>query len=343
MQPLLRQVLPSHAELASARRRLHLKAVSIFAVLVVGYLGALFAPSWPWRLAALAVLVHGCVALATGVMHDANHGSFSTSKRTNAVFAYTADLLGASSALWRQQHNVLHHHYTNVQGHDKDLEQDPFARLAPNQPWRAWHRYQHLYMWPLYGFLQLKWFLFGDWRTLAANRGLLTGRQVTLMAAGKLTHLSWAIIVPVWLHGPAALGVYAASSWFVGVALAVIFQLAHCVDAAEFTDAASLADGDVKLTGDAMFAHQLATTVDVSSRSWPARAYLGWLFGGLDHQVEHHLAPRVPHTAYRTMARTVSRVAAHEGITHRAHASFGAAVASHARWLRAMGTRPATA
>ena len=68
------------------------------------------------RLGATAVLVVAVVALATGVMHDANHGAFSRHRFVNRVLAYTSDALGASSWLWRFQHNVLHHGNTNVDG-----------------------------------------------------------------------------------------------------------------------------------------------------------------------------------------------------------------------------------
>jgi linoleoyl-CoA desaturase len=154
------------------------------------------------------------------------------------------------------------------------------------------------------------------------------------MLAGKAIHAVWALAIPMTMHGwQSVVLAYLICSWCAGLALAVIFQIAHCVDRAEFMT------GDVKLTGDAMFRHQLATTVDVKTR-WLMRAYCGWLMGGLDHQVEHHLAPRVPHTAYRTMARKVAAVAADDGTAYRFHASMRDAIASHTRWLRTMGQRP---
>ena len=75
------------------------------------------------------MLVTALVALATSVMHDANHGSFSTHRTINRVLAYTADVLGTSSWLWRFQHNVLHHGNTNMDGLDSDID---------SRPGRAW-------------------------------------------------------------------------------------------------------------------------------------------------------------------------------------------------------------
>ena len=110
-------------------------------------------------------------AAATCVFHDANHASFSTSRSVNRLAGYTGDLLGASSWIWRFKHNNLHHGNTNMVGIDADIDQAPFARLAPDQPWRPWHRYQHFYMWALYGFLTLQWLLISDFVDLK-NHGI---------------------------------------------------------------------------------------------------------------------------------------------------------------------------
>src|SRR4029079_15300132 len=120
--------------------------------------------------ACAAVLVVAVTAVATCVMHDANHGSLTRSPRLNRVIGYSADLLGASSWMWRFSHNNLHHGNTNVDGVDSDISQAPWARRAPTQPCRRRHRYQHLYMWFLYGFLTIKWLVFGDFSNFLRGR-----------------------------------------------------------------------------------------------------------------------------------------------------------------------------
>jgi linoleoyl-CoA desaturase len=86
--------------------------------------------------------------------------------------------------------------------------------------------------------------------------------------------------------------------------------------------------------------HQLCTTVDVRIKGRAAHVYLGLLTGGLEYQVVHHLAPRVPHTLYAGMADKVADMCAQNGLEYRFHESVPAAFASHVRWLRAMGVRP---
>ena len=122
----------------------------------------------------------------------------------NHVAGYSLDALGGSSWLWRFKHNTLHHGNPNVEGVDSDISQAPFARLAPMQPLRPWHRWQHVYLWFLYGFFAMKNLVFGDFRTLAAARigpkALRTRPGPTVLArvlAGKFLHLGWAVVVPL--------------------------------------------------------------------------------------------------------------------------------------------------
>lgn len=340
--PLLKQVAPDANELFAARRRLHRKAASIVAVTVSGYTGLVFV-SLPvaFKVACAVLLIHGLIAVATGIMHDANHHAFSTSPKVNRALGYSGDFLGASSWLWRQQHNVQHHHNTNVMGVDGDIDQQPFARMSPEQPWRPWHRAQALYMWPLYGFLTLKWVLFGDFVSFfAASKGTLpmvkrpSAADFAKMVAGKVGHFAWAVAIPLTLYPwQQVAATYLAISWSVGFALAIIFQLAHCVDRAEFIQP----NPSVRLTGDDMMRHQLATTVNVAPASKLGVKYVGWLMGGLEFQIEHHLAPRVPHTFYPTLAKRVRSICAENDLEYRTHFSVISALRSHARWLHKMG------
>ena len=332
--------MPSVAEISRARRRAQRKALVIGAMAVAAYWGLVIADRGVLlRVTCAAALIVAMVATATSVMHDSNHGALTSSARLNRVLGYSADLLGASSWLWRFKHNHLHHGNTNVVGVDSDISQAPFARLAPGQPWRPWHRYQHLYLWFVYGFLAIKWLIYGDFANLIRRR---VGEQplprpprrrdLAQMLAGKLAHLTWALMIPLLLHPWwVVVGCYLICSWVVGLTLAVIFQLAHCVDSIEF------AAPDAPRRGDDFELHQLRTTVDVACRVPPLR----WIMGGLDHQIEHHLAPRLPHTIYPLVARHLRQLCAQRHITYHLQPSLSAAVRAHARWLKFLGQQPA--
>jgi linoleoyl-CoA desaturase len=252
-----------------------------------------------------------------------------------------ADGLGTSSWLWRFKHNVLHHGATNIEEVDTDIAQAPFARLSPGQPWRSWHRYQHIYLWPLYGFMALKNLLIGDLRNVITRRiGPQELRRrpswvtVTGIVVGKLLHLAVFVVVPL-LFNPwwAVVAFYLCISWLVGFVLAVTFQLAHCVEGMVFADEAK------PHKGQDFIPHALSTTSNIGS-TLPAIGYaFRWLVGGLDHQIEHHLGARLPHTALAAVGRRFRQSCTDLGVEYREHVGLWAGVRSHARWLKQM-SRP---
>ena len=314
------------------------KTAIIFAWLIGSYIGLLaLGGSW------LAVVGFGIscglatAGLGMAVQHDGGHLAYSSKRGINRAAASVLDLLGASSYVWRTKHGVVHHTYPNVEGADDDLDAGPFARLSPGQRHRGMHRFQHLYMWPLYGFLTAKWFLFDDFRDLARKRvgnhplAAPRGIELVIFTLGKLAHLSWAIVVPILVLGLGkALVFYAALSAACGITLSVVFQLAHCVEEAEFIDPD--AHGQPIVLGFAE--HQLATTIDFARDS----KWLSWYVGGLNFQAVHHLFPRVCHLHYPAIAKIVEQTAAEHGVRYAATPTLRAALRSHYRWLRRMGS-----
>ena len=314
------------------------KTAIIFAWLIGSYIGLLaLGGSW------LAVIGFGIscglatAGLGMAVQHDGGHLAYSSKRGINRAAASVLDLLGASSYVWRTKHGVVHHTYPNVEGADDDLDAGPFARLSPGQRHRGMHRFQHLYMWPLYGFLTAKWFLLDDFRDLARGRvgnhplAAPRGSELLIFTLGKLAHLSWAIVVPILVLGLGkALVFYAALSAACGITLSVVFQLAHCVEEAEFIDPD--AHGQPIVLGFAE--HQLATTIDFARDS----KWLSWYVGGLNFQAVHHLFPRVCHLHYPAIAKIVEQTAAEHGVRYAATPTLRAALRSHYRWLRRMGS-----
>ena len=54
--------------------------------------------------------------IGMSIMHDANHGAYSTNETVNKWLGHTLNLIGGSVGNWKIQHNNLHHMYTNVSG-----------------------------------------------------------------------------------------------------------------------------------------------------------------------------------------------------------------------------------
>jgi linoleoyl-CoA desaturase len=316
---------------------MRLKTAVLLTWLAGSWALAMFAPVNAWEAALLAVSIGLAMAgIGFNVMHDALHNAYSPSPRVNRVLGLTLDMLGASSHLWVQKHNILHHTYTNISGLDEDIEAgSPHLRLAPWQRRRWFHRFQHLYVWALYGVFPLKWWFVDDLRVLITgrigNQQFPPARGKALWGAllGKALFIGWAFALPALLHPTWALiPLWLLSVAVLGNVLAAVFQLAHCVDGADFHRASPGQD----MAGE-WAVHQISTTVDFARRN----RVLSWYLGGLNFQVEHHLFPRICHVHYPALSRIVEETCAAHRVRYRAEATLSGALASNFRWLRDMG------
>ena len=295
---------------------------------------ALWAPGYGGALLLAIPLGLSMASIGFSVMHDANHHAFSRNPRVNAALGFTLDMLGASSLLWRVKHNQAHHAFTNMEGLDDDLEMGWFGRISPSQPHRGIHRFQHIYLWVLYGFISIKWHWFDDFLQLRAGhigpRAIpkLQARDWAQFIIGKVIFFSWAIVLPIAVAGVGpGLTFYFAAQLLLGVVLAVVFQLAHCVEAATFLP--------VSARGEPIdfVRHQLATTIDFA----PRNRVVTWFVGGLNYQAVHHLFPSISHGWYPSIAPVIARVAAEHGSRYQSIPTLRAAVSSHYRFLKQMG------
>ncbi|WP_425386783.1 fatty acid desaturase family protein [Cyanobium gracile] len=343
-QSLLRARVQDHFEATGQERRdslaMVVKSAVILAWFALAYVLLVFrANNAPAAILLSAVLGLAIAAIGFNIQHDGGHGAYSRRRWINRAAAMTLDLLGGSSLIWAHKHNGLHHTFTNIAGHDDDINLGQIGRLSPHQPHRWWHRWQHLYLWPLYGMLPIKWQFFDDFADLAARgRGdhslpRLGPDDWLVFLAGKAIFFSLAFAIPLQFHPiGAVIACYVVTAMVQGLVLSVVFQLAHCVEEADFP----MADPSSPAMGP-WADHQLATTVDFSR----SNGLLSWLLGGLNFQVEHHLFPQICHVHYPQISAIVEQTCRDCQVPFRTHPSFLAGVASHYRWLRRMGQPPA--
>lgn len=337
----LRQQVQQYFEETGRRPRdcpqMYLKSGLIVAGLLTSYGLLVFAAVAWWQALPLAVLL-GLAMAAVGfnIQHDGGHGAYSDHRWINKLAALTLDLLGGSSYVWARKHNAIHHSYTNVTEHDDDINVGALGRLSPHQRRLKVHRLQHLYMWFLYGFLPLKWHFYDDFHNVITGRigghriPRPRGRDLVTFVGGKAIFFSLAFGLPLLLHPWwYVLTLYGLATFVQGVALSVVFQMAHCVEEAAFP----LPSEDTGRIESNWAAHQVETTVDFAPRS----GWLTWFVGGLNYQIEHHLFPQICHTNYPAIAPIVERVSADFGLKYTAHKTLWAGIASHFRWLRRMG------
>jgi len=320
--------------------RMYLKTAIVVGWFVASYVALVFfAQSWFGALPLAISLGLSMAAIGFNIQHDGGHQAYSDRRWVNKLMAMSLDLLGGSSYVWAKKHNTVHHTFANITGHDDDINIGVLGRLSPHQKWLPFHRFQHFYLWMLYGALPAKWQLYDDFRDVLTGRigghrfARPKGWDLGIFIIGKVIFFSIAFGVPLLLHSPMSVLVcYLAASFVQGVALSVVFQMAHCVEEATFPMPAA----DTGRMESAWAAHQLETTVDFARDS----RLLSWLFGGLNFQIEHHLFPKICHVHYPALAPIVESTCHEFGLTYTANSTLFAGLTSHYRWLRRMGMEP---
>ena len=320
---------------------MYLKAAIILIVFSGFYSLLVFAAGSWWQALPLAVLLSlSMAAIGFNIEHDGIHHSYSNHTWINRLAAMTMDLIGASSYVWHWKHVVVHHTYVNITGHDADIDISFFGRLTPHQKRFRVHRWQHFYLWPLYGLNVIKWHWYDDFRDVILGRIGLTRIprpkkwELIGFVGGKAMLFTLAFGLPLLVHSLSiVLLFYVLIVALAGVVVSVVFQLAHCVEEAEFP----LPQKTSGSMANAWAIHQVETTVDFARRS----RVESWLLGGLNFQIEHHLFPRVCHVNYPAISHLVEQTCREFGVRYGEHTSFRAGLSSHFRWLRRMGARTA--
>ncbi|NNE27737.1 MAG: acyl-CoA desaturase [Saprospiraceae bacterium] len=294
-----------------------------------------------WLLFALYLISGvGMAGIGMGVMHDAIHGSYSKHKRINTILGYTFNLIGANSKVWRIQHNVLHHTYTNIDHADDDLNAPFFLRFSPHAKHYWLHRFQHIYIWFFYGISTLSWITTKDFVHLNRyrNMGFLNKKHeykktLASMTAWKLLYYSYALVLPLvmvplqwWIIVLAFISMHVVT----GLMVSIVFQIAHIMPVNEFP----LPD-DEGVINNNWYGHQFATTTNFS----PNSRLIFWFIGGLNYQVEHHVLPDVCHVHYKKLTKIVSTTAKEFGMPYHVKQSLYHAIKDHIKMLRQLGRK----
>lgn len=284
----------------------------------------------------------GLAGIGLSVMHDANHGAYSTKPWVNTALGYSLNLVGANAFNWKIQHNVLHHSFTNVHDHDEDISPRGVLRFSPDTPWKWIHTYQYIYAWPFYGLMTFVWVISKDFARLAnyQKTGLVKKQKADALSewlilfATKLVYIAYIFILPILftplLWWQLLLGIFL-MHYVAGFILAIIFQPAHVVEGIEFP----VPDKNNTLEN-TWAVHQLRTTSNFGNKS----RWFSWYVGGLNFQVEHHLFPNVCHVHYRHLASIVRTTALEFGLPYKSFDSFWLALGGHIRLLKQLGERP---
>ena len=280
----------------------------------------------------------GMAGIGMGVMHDAIHGAYSKNQKLNQWMGLTMNLIGANSFVWRLQHNVLHHTYTNIDEADDDINAPFFLRFSPNVKYNKLHKFQFIYVWLFYGLSTLSWVISKDFIRLARYKklGLLDqhkglGLEITKMIGWKLLYFTYSLVLPLIMLPVSAWVIvsgFVIMHFITGLMISIVFQTAHIMPNAEFPKP----NDDGELINNWTL-HQIATTTNYAPKS----RLFSWLIGGLNYQIEHHLFPNICHVHYRHISKIIQATAEEYGIPYHVKSTFFSAIGSHIKMLRMLG------
>ncbi len=324
--------------------KLYLKTVVMFSLFLAPYflILSLDISQW-WMLALTIVMGVGMAGVGMNVMHDGNHEAYSSKNWINKFMGGTIYILAGNVYNWQVQHNVLHHTYTNIHGHDEDLDAGRIIRFTEHAKWSRFHRFQHYYAVFLYGLMTFNWALTTDFKQtkrylskeLSYGKLPNAGRQWSIIAITKLIYLAIWIGIPMFFISIAWWKVligFFVMHYTAGLILSIVFQLAHVVKQTEMP----LPDetGSMKNT---WAIHQLYTTANFATNN----KLVNWFTGGLNHQVEHHIFPNISHIHYSKIAEIVKQTARECNLPYNEYETMMAAIQAHFQHLKAMGKKPA--
>ncbi|BCY27432.1 fatty acid desaturase [Flavobacterium okayamense] len=322
--------------------KLHLKTIVMFSLFLAPYffLVAMDMPFWVYLLLNVVIGI-GMAGVGMNVMHDGNHGSYSEKNWINKIMGGSIYILAGNVYNWQVQHNVLHHTYTNIHGHDEDLDAGKIIRFTQQAKWHRFHKFQHYYSVFLYGLLTFNWAITTDFLQMKRylKRKLSYGEFKKPSIRWTTLIITKVIYFSVWLVIPMILGItwwkvllgFIVMHYTAGLILSIVFQLAHVVEETHTPEPNEV--GEMENT---WAIHQLFTTANFAPKNW----LMNWYTGGLNHQIEHHIFPNISHIHYGKIAKIVKETAAEFDLPYYEFKTTRAAIASHFKHLRELGQKP---
>jgi linoleoyl-CoA desaturase len=319
-----------------ADRTMWVKVALGFALLAGSWitLCALKPDSWKF----VAVYLLGGLAqtfLLLNIAHDSNHNAISSVRSVNKVLNYAFDVCGINSYMWRILHHRGHHSCVNLHGEDDALTGRGIFRLTPHEPRLRVQRFQHIYALVLYALFSLDYVFVRDFACFFfpaheyLKRTKHPAREYAILFGGKGLYLTYMLILPIFLLGKSPVLVALAfllTHVIIGLSVTLVFQTTHVVDSTYFPSRRSEFENGVY--------HIFATTADYATDNPLA----GWLVGGLNHHIVHHLCPFVCHTHYAALTRIVKETSEEFGIPYRENPTVRQALAQHFSLLKRLGS-----
>jgi linoleoyl-CoA desaturase len=323
-----------------AGRRMVAKTITIFGLFFTSYVLILTNRFSGWTLFGAFVFMHFTLFLTTiGVAHDAAHYCYFRSRRANEAMWAIFDLLGVNSEFWVRTHVHAHHYAPNVPLYDSAIDSFSLIRLHPKTRFHPVARFQHIYMFGVYGLATLFQCYLLELVSLRKNFiGFLDGTSksrlgIAKLYASKAMMACYSFVVPLtFVRAPAwqiVAGCFA-GHFLCGLTIGVVFMTTHIGEGTQFPEPDK--QGLLELPH---AEHILATTADFGV----GNPIVTWIAGGLNLHVAHHLFPSISQIHLPEITAIVKQVAREHSVSYREF-SLAQAIFGHVRMLRILGNLP---
>ncbi|CAI8392857.1 MAG: Uncharacterised protein [Owenweeksia sp. TMED14] len=330
----------SVSQLSQSRKLLWIKLI-IYLFLFTSSISILFLNPYGKSLFALiinyaSISIFGTL-LGFNSSHDACHGTFSKKAWVNnLIFHFTFNLQGISARLWRIRHLASHHLFSNVDGCDADIDDNPLLRFSPHHPKKWYMKYQHIYAPFLYSLYLPVWifakdFVYLNKKNLAnlKNQNYPFWYTIELILV-KLIYFGYIVFLPFYFLEFSFSQILLSYSIMLVIGSNIfIYTLitTHFTLETEFpiTDKYGFLPYNFSQ-------HQLMTSMDYHPKSQIAT----FIFGGFNCHAAHHLFPNFPHTIYPIITPVIEKAAAEHKYRYNV-LSLVNAIKSHFLFLRKLG------
>lgn len=293
---------------------------SVAVLVALAVIAVVLGNSW-WNLTVAAGIAF-VLAQIGFIGHDAGHRQIWARRRGNDIIGLIlANLLNGFSFDWWQTKHTRHHAHTNLEGKDPDIAAGalvftPAQRRDRGRFGRRFSSIQQFLLVPLL-FLEALHLHIASMRALARRKD-----RAALVELGLLViHGGVFFIGPFLILSPLrAVAFILVTQALFGFYLGASFLTNHVGMPTVTTD-----------DGLGFLRRQVLTSRNLSGPS-----FVGFVFGGLDSQIEHHLFPTMPRANLRRARKVVRPFCAQYGIPYAEH-SLWRAYRDVARHLRTVG------
>lgn len=275
-----------------------------------------------------------CLGLMYGrlgfIMHMGNHHGAASRHYSwlNKVHGACMDLMGASSTIWRFDHNIAHHCTPNELNSDNDCEiGNPMYRFHPGLKRHWWHAAQALTIAMGMSIGLVKW-IFQDVVNAVGGAVGHVGLRFT-----KLEVLQFVMAKSLWLTLHFIYPMSCGNSF--GIALRNFF-ITYMVGA-EYMENIFITSHIQPDTVPDNKAHWSVQQCQ-STINWGSGSHFWNVFsGGLNHQIEHHLFPSLAYYHYSSISPIVKKACEEHGVPYRNFGSLPTAMFSTFSYLHDLG------